>query len=296
MTESRAGSKDELATAATWLFVPGDRPERFDKAARSGADQVILDLEDSVSSSNKNLARESVVRWLSAGNCAWARVNSVTDAEHGADIAALQNVPGTGLNGVVLAKATSAAVEGLTAHSGSFPGERRIVALVESADGIRDAYALAAHPSVVALAFGAIDYALDIDAADSIESLLYARSTLVNAARAAGLPGPIDGVCVDVRDADVAWAEATRSRSLGFAGKLCIHPGQVPAVAEAFAPSPQEVEWARRVETALQTIGESLATSDPAMAVALNGQMVDRPVILRARRVLSRAARVAEQR
>lgn len=285
-------STDVLEAAATWLFVPGDRPDRFDKAAGSGADHVILDLEDSVSSSNKDLARESVVRWLSAGNAAWVRINGVTDAETVADIAALRDVRSDGLHGVVLPKATSAAVESLTAQGAPVLGEHRIVALVESAEGIRDAFALGAHRSVVALAFGAIDYALDIDAAETFESLLYARSTLVNAARAADLPGPIDGVCVDVRDADVAGVEATRSRALGFAGKLCVHPAQVRSVASAFAPSSDEIDWAREVEAALQAIGASLATSDPAMAVAVNGQMIDRPVILRARRVLSRASRL----
>jgi citrate lyase subunit beta/citryl-CoA lyase len=145
---------------------------------------------------------------------------------------------------------------------------------------------VASDPGVVALAFGSIDFALDIDAAESAAPLQHARSTLVVAARAAGLPGPIDGVCVDVRNPAVAADQARRGRSQGFSGKLCVHPIQVSAVVEAYRPDAAEIAWARRIEEALAVEGVDLFHAESATAIAVEGKLVDRPVLRRARRIL----------
>lgn len=286
---SRPATVGGQPAGATWLFVPGDRWERFDKAVAAGPDHVVLDLEDAVPGPRKSAARSNVLQWLSAGGAAWVRVNGVGTSEHAADLDALLTARPEGLRGLMLPKATLAALGALRAYyGGDFPPVP-LVALIEDAAGIRDAFTIADDPAVVAVAFGAIDYALDIEAEESFEPLLYARSALVAAARAAGLPGPIDGVSVDVGDPAAAGHQARRSRALGFAGKLCIHPSQIESVALAFAPSPEDVAWARELESAMREIGVDLSTCDPAMAVTVDGQMVDRPVILRARRALARS-------
>ncbi len=141
---------------------------------------------------------------------------------------------------------------------------------------------LAGSAAVDRLAFGSIDYAVDIDAAEEDDTLLLARSTLVQASRAAAKPGPIDGITRSLDDAELITADARRSRRLGFTGKLCIHPAQLDPVTTAFAPTPREVAWAHEIVAAVGADGVG--------AVAAEGQMVDKPVVDRARRILDRAA------
>ncbi|MGV1008063.1 MAG: HpcH/HpaI aldolase/citrate lyase family protein [Dermatophilaceae bacterium] len=266
------------ARAVTWLFVPGDRPERFERARGSGADEVICDLEDAVHPERKQAAREQVCRWLSSGGSGWVRVNAADTGWLGDDVDALAGVPG--LRGIVVPKAEDPGV--VDDIRGRVPATVGIVALVESARGVVRAHDLAGSGAVDRLAFGSIDYAVDIDAAEDDETLLLARLTLVLASRAASKPGPIDGVTRSVDDAELIGAEARRSRRLGFAAKLCIHPAQLQPVASGFAPTPQEAAWARKVLDALE--------GDTPGAVTVDGQMVDKPVVDRARRILERAA------
>ena len=277
---------DGLATSVTWLFVPGDRPERFDKAVASGADEVILDLEDAVPSANKSNARASVASWLSDDRAAWVRINGVDSEWFCADTAMLLGRGRSGLKGIIVPKANSEVIEHLhtVAERNRLPP---LVALIETAAGVRDADAMAAHPAVVGLAFGAIDFALDVEAADESETVAYARVKLVVAARAAGLPGPIDGVCVEVESPQLAGAEARHARALGMGGKLCIHPSQLSAVAAAYRPDAADLAWATALRDELYRLGIDIRTADPAMAIAVNGRMVDRPVLLRARRMLA---------
>lgn len=246
------------ASGRTWLFVPGDRPARFEKAAGSGADAVVCDLEDAVSAESKTVARDAVARFVHAGNQAWVRVNAKDTPWHDADLTALKGAPG--LRGVVVPKSDDPATmrEVATALGGNVP----LIALVESAEGLQNVSALVAEPAVHRLAFGAIDFSLDAgievathsstdSAADPDEedgvgfghdedtALLYARSALVVASRAGGLPGPIDGVTVATTDVVRVEREARRSRSLGFGGKLCIHPAQIEPVLAGSDPAPR---------------------------------------------------------
>jgi citrate lyase subunit beta / citryl-CoA lyase len=262
----------------TLLFVPGDRPERFDKAVASGADAVIIDLEDSVPAANKATARSAAVSWL-ASNQAFVRVNPARTDECAADLRMLSSAKG--VSTLVLPKAESPGdidhlLEQLELHP-------QVVALIESAAGLAAAAAIAAHPAVALLAFGNLDFAADcrmtVEGPLELE-LLPARAQLTYASRAAGLRGPIDGVTPDVSNDDAALEDSLRAARLGFSGKLCVHPRQVPVVAGAFAPSSEQIDWAKRI---LASVAEGVALVD--------GAMVDRPVILRARNIMGRAGR-----
>lgn len=264
-------------SAATWLFVPGSRPDRFAKAAASGADEVICDLEDAVAPGEKEQARADVVAWLRGGGSAWVRLNAVGTRWHDDDVAALAEC--AGLRGLVVPKAESPSA--LAALAAEVPGPDRLVALVESAIGVLRAADLAACPGVGRLAFGSIDFALDVDATEDDDSLLLARSTLVLASRAGGRAAPLDGVTTALDDPEALAADARRARRLGFGGKLCVSPRQVPVVAAQFRPSDLEVDWARRV----------VAAADGGTGVvATAGEMVDRPVLERAQRILAAAS------
>jgi citrate lyase subunit beta/citryl-CoA lyase len=265
-------------SSASWLFVPGSRPERFDKAASAGSHEVIIDLEDAVAPAQKEKARTDAAGWLTSDGNAWVRVNAVGTPWHEDDLTVLAACPG--LRGLMVPKAERPAE--LSRIASRLPTGTGVIALVETALGIRDAAAIAATPAVTGLAFGSIDFALDIDAEETDEALLFARCALVIAARAAFLPAPIDGVTVETRDTAVISRHAARARSLGFGGKLCIHPAQVPAVNAAFVPDRTDLDWAHRVLAGAPQGAETGAFS-------VDGQMVDRPVLDRARRIVARA-------
>jgi citrate lyase subunit beta/citryl-CoA lyase len=262
--------------ARTWLFVPGDRPDRFDRAADSGADVVLLDLEDAVPSAHKAAARQSVSEWLAETSVACAfRVNAVGTRWHEADLTA---IAGGGPLHVMLPKAEDpAAVAELVA---ALPEESAVVALVETARGVACANELAVVPGVVRLALGSYDLAAELGVdPDNPSAMAYTRGVLVMASAVGRLAGPVDGVTGDIRDTDQLVADVTRATALGFSGKLCIHPAQVAPAAAALAPPPEDVAWARRV----------LAVGDNDGVAVVDGRMVDRPVVDRARRVLTTA-------
>ena len=253
------------------LFVPADRPERFVKAAASGADAVIVDLEDAVAPSAKDAARAGLVEALPPDVAVVVRVNAAGTPWHDADVALVARHPGLGL---MLPKAEDAAtVARLAARIGA---DRVLVALVESALGVHCAVDIARVPGVTQLAFGPADFCNDIGSDADNEALLLARSTLVLASRIGGLTAPLDGPCFDFRDPAVTRAEAAHARALGFGGKLCIHPAQVAWVGEAFRPNEAEAAWARKV----------LAAGASGGAAGVDGMMVDAPVLARARRIL----------
>jgi citrate lyase subunit beta/citryl-CoA lyase len=259
--------------ARTWLFVPGNAPQRFAKAVASGAEAVILDLEDSVRADDKNAARIAVADWLAHGGRAWVRLNDVRSEWFAADRDAL--VDSAGLCGVIVPKAEDPAeLSAISRRLGGAP----VVALVETAIGIHRAQDIAFAEGVGRLAFGSLDLAADLGADECDDALLLARTSLVLASRVAGLPGPIDGVSTGFRDIDAVATAAGRSRSLGFRGRLCIHPAQVEPTARALAPRQQEIGWARGVLRAADGSAGAVAGSD--------GMMIDRPVVERARRIL----------
>jgi citrate lyase subunit beta/citryl-CoA lyase len=269
-----ASGRPDARSARSWLFVPGDRADRFEKAAASGADIVVHDLEDAVEPDAKAVARDRVVRRLTDGGVGCVRINAHGTPFHDADVAALAGVPG--LSGVLVPKAEDPRV---LVDLGSVLGPgTAVIALVETALGQHRVHELAAAPGVTRLAFGSIDFALDIGADDAALPLLLARSSLVLASRVAGLPAPVDGVTQELDDPAVVARDTAAAVGLGFGGKLCVHPRQVGPVNAGFRPSEADVRHAREV----------LAAAAGSGSVRIGGQMVDRPVVERARQVLAR--------
>lgn len=251
------------------LFVPGNRPERVEKAAAAGADAIIIDLEDAVPADTKDEAR-GALRGRFTTRPILVRINGIGTPWHADDVAALAN---KGLAGVIVPKAE--ATERFNALCAASP--LPVIALVESARGIADARQIAVTSNVVRLAFGSIDFCADLGCAHTADALLNARSELVLASRLGGLMQPVDGVTTSIDDEHQIRTDARYARDLGFGGKLCIHPRQVDTVRTGFAPDASELDWARRV----------IASGDGAAAV--DGSMVDEPVRIRARALLKRA-------
>ncbi len=263
-----ATPREVVDRAVTALFVPGDRPDRFAKARSSGADLVILDLEDAVAVEHRANAEEAVTDAIRAGLPALVRIVGATDPDHARQRAVVAAL-GEHLLGVMIAKAEDAQT---VATAGAELGpDRAVVALIESASGLLSAREIAAASS--RLAFGALDFAFDLDATASFATA-HAGVTLALVSRAAGLPAPLQSPDPELRDLAAVGRRAAEARALGFGGQLCIHPAQVPVVSEAFGPTSHEVAWARRV-----------AGVDSAVT-AVDGSMVDRPVLERARRIL----------
>lgn len=275
----------EIVTPAiTALFVPGDRPERFAKAAAAGPDVVIIDLEDAVAPTAKEAALAAVLAALAATDDgetqlrALVRVNPMDSPRHEAEKAALlamAQTSGHGLLGIMVPKAEDPVrLHRLSSH---LQTGLALIPLVESATGLLNALELAKVSGVTRLAFGAIDFSLDIDADGGDRFLDHARSHLVVVSRVAGIAAPWDSPATDIKDTTKVADSARLGRGFGFGGKLCIHPAQLAAVHTAFAPTAEEVEWARSV------IGAEGG------AAQIDGQMIDRPVTERAKRILVRA-------
>ncbi len=266
------------AVPVSYLFVPGSRPERFDKAMAAGADAVIIDLEDAVSPVDKDSARASVAAWLSADKPICLRINT-SDTDWFASDLALCAHPG--VVAVMLPKAAQVADIDRLRKAGA----RRVLPLIESAQGFANLSALAGAEGVERLAFGSIDFAVDLGIEGDDRELDYFRSQLVLASRLAGIAAPIDGVTTAIDDKLVLESETLRGKRFGFGGKLCIHPAQLSVIHASYLPQAAEVDWAERVMVA--------AAASQGAAVAVDGKMVDRPVILKAERILARAGRTA---
>ncbi|MEM5278655.1 CoA ester lyase [Cupriavidus taiwanensis] len=273
-----------MSTAVTYLFVPGDRPERFDKAAAAGPDVMILDLEDAVHPDAKPAARAAIAAWL-AGRPdanAFVRINDSASPAFAADLAWLRGLPaGTALAGLLVPKAEDAAALRTIAQAlQAINPQGELVAIIETALGLHQVDAVASAGGVARLAFGSLDYAVDLGCSHSRDALAFARARIVLASRVAGLPPPVDGVTTALKDEAVLAGDVAYARELGFAGKLCIHPAQLGAVRAGFLPSAEQLDWARRVLD---------ATASGSHAVQVDGKMVDRPVIEQARRLLALA-------
>jgi citrate lyase subunit beta/citryl-CoA lyase len=267
------------ASPRAYLFVPADRPERYAKALASGADAVIVDLEDAVAASAKDSARQSLAAWLDGGGAASGIAVRINDASSTAFDADLALVARAGVAAIVVAKAERA--DELARVRAAAPGAA-LLPLIETGAGIDRLREIADAPGVQRLVFGSIDLQLDLGIEESGDGdeLLVFRSALVLASRLAGLDAPVDGVSTAIDDVAALEIDMRCARRLGFGAKLCIHPRQVATVHAAFAPSAEELAWAERVVAA--------AAQASGGAVAVDGRMVDRPVILRAQTLLAR--------
>ncbi len=256
------------------LFVPGDRPERFAKAAQSGADAIIMDLEDAVSPDNKALARANLAKHDVRGVPVIVRINACESPCFEDDLAALRHAH---FNAVMLPK-TNGAVDIKAVHEGL---ERivPVIPLIETAVGLASLPEIMGASGVSVVAFGALDYAMDLGCNPSWEPMLAARSEIVFRSRLAGLAAPIDGVTTALDDGDQVQIDTERAIALGFGGKLMIHPRQIAPALKAFLPDQDSLVWARQV----------IDLSGDGGAVQLNGAMIDRPVLERARRIIALA-------
>ena len=272
-------------SARSYLFVPGNRPDRFEKARASGADVVILDLEDAVAPADKPAARLSVENWLraAAGRVAIAlRINAANTEWFAGDLALCRQ---PGVAAVLLPKAER--LEDLARTAAGLAAGAALIPIIESAIGMRDAEHLAAAGAVQRLAFGTLDFAVDlglsIDDEGAQDELASFRSHLVLVSRVAQLQAPIDGVTTAFSDETRLDADVRRARRFGFGAKLCIHPRQIAAVHLGFAPTPSQREWAERVLAAI--------AGSAGAAVQVDGVMVDRPVVLQAEAIIAQAKR-----
>jgi len=263
----------------TALFVPGSRPERFAKALASGADAVIVDFEDAVEASLKAQARDNLEAFLGANPEARVRVrvNAAGDPEQAADLELCRRLPG--VIGILLPKAERAMQVRIAASCG-----KPVWPLIESARGLLALGEIAACEGVERLTFGGLDLALDIGMSSGTPAaaVVYdqVRLSLLLHSRVNDLQPPLDTVFPAFDDAEGFAATIRHGRDLGLLGALCIHPKQVGVAHAALAPSADELDWARRVVDAAES---------GAAAFQVDGQMVDAPVLGRARRLLASA-------
>jgi citrate lyase subunit beta/citryl-CoA lyase len=292
---------NSVASIRSWLFVPGDSARKLEKAAASAADALILDLEDSVTAALLPQARARVREFLAshrerAGQQLWVRVNALASGKLAADLAAVMaGAP----DGIVLPKVSGAreALEvarllaPLESEHGRPAGATQLLIIAtetaQSLFALHD-YARTANPRIAGLTWGAEDLSAALGAAarTSDGALTFTfelvRSMCLLAAGAAGIPA-FDGVCVDLRTDEALIREAARACRDGFTGKLAIHPAQIGPINAAFSPRPEDIARAQAVIAAF-------AAAPDAGVLSFDGQMLDRPHLIRAQRILERAA------
>ncbi|TQC47818.1 CoA ester lyase [Rhodococcus sp. WS4] len=260
------------------LFAPGDDAHKLEGALVSSADGVIADLEDAVAPDKKDGARRTVRTVLTKHDSAakrLVRINGLDTPWGREDLASLEDIT---LDAVVVPKASLDTMSDLS--TSGVP----IVALIETAMGLRQAFDIAQHPRVVALMLGGADLGAELrwqPRPDGFE-LLHARSTLVLDSAAAGIRPPFDVVHLSPRQIDDLVTESQFARTIGFGGKACIHPCQTAPVNRAFSPSESELTYAREV---VQAFDSALAAGSGTAVV--RGQLVDEPVARRARSILA---------
>jgi citrate lyase beta subunit len=275
---------DALAFARSALFVPANDARKWVRALDSAADVVILDLEDAIAPAQKDRARESIAPALrdcpSRRPLILVRVNGLETRWASEDLAAAAE---SRADGIVVPKADGTALARLPAVGAP------VVAIIETAAGLRSVHEVAEHPRVRALFLGGADLAAELGLRyrPDGQEILFARSQLVLASAAARLRPPIDVVHLDVRAEEPLRAEALLARSLGMGAKACIHPGQVAIVNDVFSPSDQDIESAHQVVAAFDA-----AAKDGGGVTVVNGKMIDLPLVLAAERTLSLASAI----
>jgi citrate lyase subunit beta/citryl-CoA lyase len=282
----------------SWMFVPGHRQRMIDKALGLSADAIMLDIEDGVAPAEKDTARKLIAEALGREKAPnsparFVRVNAVGHERMGADLEAVLR---PGLDGLVLPKVETteevlkvdAILEGREPKLKVERGSVRLLIAIESPKGLLNAPAIAAcSPRVLGLMFGAEDYGKELGLPTSREGeardMLYARSAMVVAAASAHVQA-VDGVWVDLKDTDGLLNFTRQSRRLGFSGMSLIHPSQIDPINSIFSPTPEEIDYAQRVVKAYE---EAVAAGDG--SISFGGQLIDRPIVERARRTLNMA-------
>jgi citrate lyase subunit beta/citryl-CoA lyase len=282
----------------TMLFAPGNHDRRVQKALSLGADCVILDLEDAVAVAEKEASREQVVAALAAPRrpAGYVRVNAYDTPFCYGDLLAVVR---PGVDGIVLPKVESPAqlqsvdwlVAQLERERALSPGGIDILPIIETGRGLAAVESIAAADTRVRrLSFGAGDFTLDMGMRWTLEEseLDYARSRVVTASRAAGLESPVDTVFIHLAESEALVRSAERAKTLGFQGKLCIHPAQIDPVNAVFSPADAEVEKARRYVAAFEA-----AETQGLASIQVDGYFIDYPIVELARRTLAVADAIA---
>lgn len=290
-----------MSVYRSFLFAPGNHPRRTEKALTLDADATILDLEDACPVAEKVATRSIVVAAYQKPHrgLAYIRVNAMTTEFGYGDIVAVVQ---RGVDGIILPKVETAdeirtidwLVRQLERERGLAAGAIDIVPIIETGKGVANASAIAAAGTrVKRLSFGAGDFTLDmnIEWSRGEEELLPYRSAVVLASRAAGIEPPLDTVWVDIKDVEGFRASVKTIKRLGFQGKMCIYPDQVPIVNEMLAPTPTEVEWSGRVVQAFKEAERAGSAS-----IQLDGKFIDYPIVYRAERLLAMHQRIVENR
>lgn len=273
----------QLGKVASMLIAPAARPDFLAKLPQRGADIVFIDCEDAVPANAKAEARataRAVTPELVAAGCpVLVRVNAIASAWFDDDIVAVHPAA----TAVVVPKIETTGDLDRAARALDDAGlDLGVVVGIETALGVADARPLLAHPRVVGAYFGAEDFIADMGGVRTTSNaeVHYARSAVALAGRLGGVP-VVDQVVTDFRNDEVFATEAAEARNLGYAGKLCIHPGQVALANAAFRPTVAEIDRAERLLAAYQQ-----ASADGLAAIDFEGQMVDEPLAAQARRVL----------
>ncbi|MGD9801793.1 MAG: CoA ester lyase [Hyphomicrobiaceae bacterium] len=285
----------------SFLFAPGNHPRRVEKALTLAADATILDLEDACPIAEKIATREVVVRaYQGPRRClGYVRVNAMsTEWGYGDIVAVVQK----GVDGIVLPKletvdemrACDWLVTNLERERGLPQGSIDVIPILETAKGLANIRAICtAGTRVKRLAFGAGDFTLDMSMTwtrDEAELLPY-RSECVLASRAGGIEPPLDTVWVDIKDTEGFRRSVETIKGLGFQGKMCIYPDQVPIVNEMLSPTEAEVAWARKAVAAFAEAEKAGSAS-----IQVDGKFIDYPIVYRAERVIAMAERIAASR
>lgn len=272
---------NQLPPIRTLLFAPGSDERKLGRAAESIADAIVADLEDAVTPDKKSAARALVVELFGtprdAGPARFVRINAMSSSYGDDDLSALATLE---LDGIIVPKATPEAIAWLG------EGETPVIAVIETAAGLRAAFETASCPRVQALQLGGADLGAELGLtprADGQE-ILFARSQLVVDAAAAGIRAPIDVVHLDVHNAEALERECVLARSIGMRGKACIHPAQLEIVNRAFQPTDSEVAWAKEIIDAFEA-----ASAHGRGALLVRGELVDLPLVTRAHTIIAEA-------
>ncbi len=266
----------------SYLYVPASRPDRYAKALSAGADAVIFDLEDAVAADDKTDARAALLQGLSEAKLAagpalpevLVRINCHGSQWYQDDLDACARLD---IAGIVIPKPDTPM---LIARVASQHPNWRLYLLMETAAGFAHIEDLAKAPNVARLMFGSVDLMLDLGVTNDDAPLHYYRSLIVLHSRLANLPAPVDGVCTTLEDPAALKAEMDRAKAFGFQSKLCVHPRQVPGIHQGFAPTAAEVAWAQRV----------CKEAGGGAAVAIDGKLIDAPILEQARRIVAAAS------
>ncbi|MEZ5850224.1 MAG: CoA ester lyase [Hyphomicrobiaceae bacterium] len=287
-----------MSVYRSFLFAPGNHPRRVEKALSLDADATILDLEDACPVAEKVATRAVVVAaYQKPRRClGYVRVNAMsTEWGYGDIVAVVQK----GVDGIILPKletvdeirAADWLVGNLERERGLAPGAIDVLPIVETGLGLANIRAIcAAGTRIKRIAFGAGDFTLDMNMtwSRSEAELLPYRSECVLASRAGGIEPPIDTVWVDLKDPEGFRQSVQTVKGLGFQGKMCIYPDQVPVVNEVLAPSVAEVDWSRKVVAAFKEAEKTGSAS-----IQLEGKFIDYPIVFRAERLIAMAERIA---